>query len=144
VLAATYPPSAPRRAYTAVTIDPQGHTVVTTQPSRAKQRTLALLATAAIVALLAACSTGERLYHLRSDVASRYMHAPVSQAMQALGQPDRERPVADLREYTWTTGVYNMPGGDCRLALIADRRGVVVDYRMEGTPRGCSRLLGSA
>ena len=117
---------------------------MTTRPRSAKQRELALLAMAAIVALLAACSTGERLYQLRTDVAEKYMNTPVSQAIQELGQPDRQRPVADLREYTWTTGVYNMPGGDCRLALIADRRGVVVDYRMEGTPRGCSRLLGSA
>ena len=115
-----------------------------THPRSAKQRELALLAMAAIVALLAACSTGERLYQLRTDVAEKYMNTPVSQAIQELGQPNRQRPVNDLREYTWTTGVYNMPGGDCRLALIADRRGVVVDYRMEGTPRGCSRLLGSA
>jgi len=117
---------------------------VTTEPSLIKQWQLVLLATAAIITLLAACSTGERLYQLRSDVAERYMNAPVAQAMQELGPPNRERPLADLREYTWTTGVYNRPGGDCRLALIADRRGVVVDYRMEGTPRGCSRLLGSA
>ena len=114
-----------------------------TEPRPAKPRKL-ILATAAIVALLAGCSTGERLYGLSRDVAERYMYAPVSQAMQELGQPNRVRPLADLREYTWTTGVYNMPGGDCRLALIADRRGVVVDYRMEGTPRGCGRLLGSA
>jgi len=117
---------------------------VVAQPSPAKQPELVLLATAAILVLLAACSTGERLYQLRTDVAEKYMNAPVAQAMQELGPPNRERPLADLREYTWTTGVYNRPGGDCRLALISDRRGVVVDYRMEGTPRGCSRLLGSA
>ena len=103
----------------------------------------AILAVAAVVALLAGC-TGQRLQELSDQAGARYLNQPVSQAMSTLGAPQRQRPIADLREYTWTTGVRGDRGGDCTLALIADRAGVVVDYRMDGTPLGCNRLIGKA
>lgn len=50
--------------------------------------------------------------------------------------------MADLRAYTWETGREGELGGNCRLTLMADPRGIVVDYAIEGTPLGCRRLLG--
>jgi hypothetical protein len=127
-------PLGPRPTYTAVGIDPEGTTVLT------KHR-LSLLATAGVVALLAGC-TGKQLQELGDQAAAAYVNAPISKAMTELGAPRYQRPINDLREYTWTTGVRNNRGGDCTLALIADRRGTVVDYSMDGTPLGCNRLLG--
>jgi hypothetical protein len=101
------------------------------------------LAVPALLVILAGC-TGKQLQELSDRAGARYVNQPVSQAMNELGAPRYQRPIADLREYTWTTGVRNDRGGDCTLALIADRRGVVVDYRMDGTPLGCNRLLGKA
>ncbi len=99
----------------------------------------AILALAAAAAL-AGC-TGKQLQELGDQAAAQYVNAPISKAMTELGAPRYQRPINDLREYTWTTGVRNDRGGDCTLALIADRRGTVVDYRMDGTPMGCNRLL---
>jgi hypothetical protein len=102
----------------------------------------ALVALAAVAALLTGC-TGQRLQELTDDAGARYLNRPVSQAMDELGAPERQRPLADLREYTWTTGVYyEQRGGYCTLALVADRRGLVVDHYLDGTPLGCNRLLG--
>jgi hypothetical protein len=120
-------------------IDREGDAVVTTLTSLAKHRGLPLLA--AIVGLLAGC-TGKQLQELGDQAAAKYLNQPVTQAMNELGAPRYQRPINDLREYTWTTGVRNNRGGDCTLALIADRRGTVVDYSMDGTPLGCNRLLG--
>jgi hypothetical protein len=102
-------------------------------------RPTAILALAAAAAL-AGC-TGKQLQELGDRAAATYVNAPVTKAMNELGVPRYVRPINDLREYTWTTGVRNERGGDCTLALIADRRGTVVDYRMDGTPMGCDRLL---
>jgi hypothetical protein len=102
------------------------------------------LALVAVIALLGGCSTGQRLQQLSDRAADKWLNKPVTEAMTELGVPQRQRPLADLREYTWSTGVQNEPGGNCTLALVADKRGVVVDYRMDGTPRGCDRLIGSA
>lgn len=117
---------------------------MTSEPSLPRASRPAILAVAAVAALLAGCSTGKRLDQLSERAGARYLNQPVAQAMSELGAPQRQRPIADLREYTWTTGVPNDRGGDCALALIADRRGVVVDYRMDGTPLGCHRLIGGA
>jgi hypothetical protein len=54
-----------------------------------------------------------------------------------------EERIADLRAYVWSTGVPNEPGGNCRLRLVADPGGTVVDYTIEGTPLGCGRILKS-
>lgn len=113
-----------------------------TEPSSPRLSWLKL-AVPAILMALAGC-TGKQLQELSDRAAARYLHNPVSRAMTELGPPQRERPLADLREYTWTTGVSGGRGGDCTLALIADRRGVVVDYRMDGTPLGCNRLIAKA
>lgn len=102
----------------------------------------AVLAVAAAVALLGC--TGQRLNQLSNQASARFLNQPLAQAVNELGAPQRQRPIADLREYTWSTGVPGDRGGDCTLSLIADRRGVVVDYRMDGTPLGCDRLLGKA
>ena len=101
------------------------------------------LAVPAILVILAGC-TGKQVQEVSDRAGARYLERPVSQAMNELGPPQRQRPIADLREYTWTTGVRGDRGGDCTLALITDRRGVVVDYRMDGTPLGCNRLIGKA
>jgi hypothetical protein len=114
---------------------------MTTERNPARGQRLAIFVAAAVGVLLAGCSTGERLRDLGYDAEARYLHTPVASAVHDLGPPQRSRPLADLREYTWTTGVQGAPGGDCTLRLIADKRGVVVDYRMDGTPLGCSRLL---
>jgi len=115
---------------------------MTSEPS-APRRAWRNLAVPAILAILAGC-TGKQLQELSDRAGARYLERPVSQAMNELGAPQSQRPIADLREYTWTTGVRGDRGGDCTLALIADRRGVVVDYRMDGTPLGCNRLIGKA
>jgi len=115
---------------------------MTTEPSTPRP-SWPNLAVPAILVILAGC-TGKQLQELSDRAGARYLERPVSQAMNELGAPQSQRPIADLREYTWTTGVRGERGGDCTLALIADRRGVVVDYRMDGTPLGCSRLIGKA
>ena len=102
-----------------------------------------ILAFPAILVILAGC-TGQRLQELSDRAGTKWLNKPVAQAMTELGTPQRQRPIADLREYTWTTGVRGDRGGDCTLALIADARGVVVDYRMDGTPLGCNRLIDKA
>ena len=92
-------------------------------------------------AAVAGC-TGKQLQDLGGQAATTYVNAPITKAMNELGAPRYQRPINDLREYTWTTGVYyEQRGGYCVLALIADRRGTVIDYRMDGTPMGCDRLL---
>jgi hypothetical protein len=101
------------------------------------------LAVPAILVILAGC-TGKQLQELSDRAGAKWLNKPVTEAMTELGAPQRQRPIADLREYTWTTGIHNERGGDCTLALIADKRGVVVDYRMDGTPLGCNRLIGKA
>lgn len=101
------------------------------------------LAVPAILVILAGCS-GKQIQELGERAAARYLDNPVSRAMSELGPPQRQRPIADLHEYTWTTGVSGGRGGDCTLALITDKRGVVVDYRIDGTPLGCNRLIGKA
>jgi len=111
-------------------------TIEPTTPGRLRVN----LAVPAILVILAGC-TGKQLQELSDRAGARYLNTPVWQAMNELGPPQRQRPINDLREYTWTTGVRNDRGGDCTLALIADRRGTVVDYRMDGTPLGCNRLL---
>lgn len=116
---------------------------MTIEPTTPRAPRPAILAVAAVVALLAGC-TGQRLQQLSDQAGARYLNHPVAQAMNELGPPQRQRPIADLREYTWTTGVRGERGGDCTLALIADRRGVVVDHQMDGTPLGCGRLIGKA
>jgi len=115
---------------------------MTTEPSTPRP-SWPNLAVPAILVILAGC-TGKQVQELSDRAAARYLDNPVSRAMNELGPPQRQRPIADLREYTWTTGVSGERGGDCTLALITDRRGVVVDYRMDGTPLGCSRLIGKA
>ncbi len=115
---------------------------MTTEPSTCRQ-SWPKLAVPAMLVILAGC-TGKQLQELSDRAGAKYLNQPVSQAMNELGAPRYQRPIADLREYTWTTGVRNDRGGDCTLALIADRRGTVVDYRMDGTPLGCNRLLGKA
>lgn len=113
--------------------------MVKTLTSLVKHRELPLLAV--LVTLLAGC-TGKQLQDLGNEAAVRYVNAPISKAMNELGAPRYQRPINDLREYTWTTGVYYEPrGGYCVLALIADPRGTVIDYRMDGTPMGCNRFL---
>ena len=101
------------------------------------------LAVLTILVVLAGC-TGKQLQELSDRAGAKWLNKPVTEAMTELGAPQRQRPIADLREYTWTTGVRNERGGDCTLALIADRRGTVVDYRMDGTPLGCNRLVAKA
>ena len=115
---------------------------MTTEPSTPRHA-WRNLAVPAILAILAGC-TGAQVQEVSDRAGARYLHNPVSRAMTELGPPQRQRPIADLREYTWTTGVRGDRGGDCTLALIADGRGVVVDYRMDGTPLGCNRLIGKA
>jgi hypothetical protein len=115
---------------------------MTTEPSTPRHAWWNL-AVPAILAILAGCM-GAEVQEVSDRAAARYLHNPVSRAMSELGAPQRQRPIADLHEYTWTTGVSGGRGGDCTLALIADRSGVVVDYRMYGTPLGCNRLVAKA
>jgi len=115
---------------------------MTTDPSTPRFSWLKL-AVPAILLALAGC-TGKQLQELSDRAGAKWLNKPVTEAMTELGAPQRQRPIADLREYTWTTGVRNERGGDCTLALIADRRGTVVDYRMDGTPLGCNRLIAKA
>ncbi|HLB17486.1 MAG TPA: hypothetical protein VJM14_21385 [Burkholderiales bacterium] len=115
---------------------------MTTDPSTPRLSWLKL-AVPAILLALAGC-TGKQLQELSDRAGAKWLNKPVTEAMTELGAPQRQRPIADLREYTWTTGVRNERGGDCTLALIADRRGTVVDYRMDGTPLGCNRLVAKA
>jgi hypothetical protein len=96
-------------------------------------------ALALAVVALAGC-VNARIHNHAQYVELRYLGAPATQALQELG-PARDRPVADLRSYSWETGREGEMGGNCRLTLMADPNGIVVDYDIEGTPLGCSRLL---
>jgi hypothetical protein len=106
--------------------------------------TLRHLAKAA--ALAALCTTllgcaNPRIQAYANQVESRFMGAPAAEALKALGPPAREQRVADLRSYYWETGRVGEPGGNCQLRLVADPRGMVVDYTLDGTPLGCQRIF---
>lgn len=101
---------------------------------------LALIAAAAAVVLLAGCASG-RVQDYANQVESRYLGEPAARALSELGAPHQDRRVADLRNYVWETGQTGALGGTCRLLLVADPRGVIVDYALNGTPLGCRRLL---
>lgn len=101
-----------------------------------------LVALAGLAALLAGCAHG-RVQAYADQVEARFMGGPATRAVQELGVPKYERNIADLRAYVWETGLNNEPGGNCRLQLVADPSGKVVDYTIEGTPLGCGRILKS-
>jgi hypothetical protein len=109
-------------------------------------RTLVSMRAAVCAAALAAsvvlpgCTAG-RVYPQAHEVERRFMGAPATEALKALGPPTREQQVADLRSYWWETGQAGELGGTCRLRLVADPRGTVVDYSIDGTPLGCDRIL---
>ncbi len=107
-------------------------------PIRVRRTILAV----AGVALMGGCAHG-RIQSYADQVESRFMGEPATRAVQELGMPSYEQPLADLRTYVWQTGVPNDLGGNCRLKLIADPSGKVVDYAIEGTPLGCGRILKS-
>jgi hypothetical protein len=100
----------------------------------------ALITATAAVALLAGCANG-RIQAYADQVESRFLGEPAARALNELGPPSQVRRVADLRSYVWETGQAGAVGGDCRLLLVADPRGVIVDYTINGTPLGCRRLL---
>lgn len=103
---------------------------------------LPLLATAiAVVAASVAGCTHGRIQDYADRVGTRYIGEPVTLALNELGKPKREYPTADLRTYVWETGAEGALGGNCRLSMVSDRRGVIVDYAINGTPLGCHRLL---
>jgi hypothetical protein len=91
-------------------------------------------------ALLTACAPGRILDHA-NRVESRYLGEPATLALGELGPPREERRIADLQSYVWETGRDGALGGNCRLQLVADPRGTIVDYAISGTPLGCRRLL---
>jgi hypothetical protein len=95
-----------------------------------------------VLPFAAACSTGVALQEMQQRVDERFVGKPIGQALTELGPPVRERPINDLRSYAWDTGWVGEPGGECLLRLVADRKGIVVDYRLDGTVRGCRRLVG--
>lgn len=101
---------------------------------------IVLLAGAA--AVLAGCAHG-RIQSYADQVDTRFMGQPASKALQELGTPKYEHAIADLRTFVWQTGAHNELGGSCRLQLVADPSGKVVDYAIEGTPLGCGRILRS-
>lgn len=100
----------------------------------------ALITVTAAVALLAGCANG-RIQTYADQVESRFLGEPAARALNELGPPREDRRVADLRSYVWETGQAGALGGACRLLLVADPRGVIVDYTISGTPLGCRRLL---
>ncbi|HSD53904.1 MAG TPA: hypothetical protein VLC47_07040 [Burkholderiales bacterium] len=100
----------------------------------------ALIGLAGLVVLLAGCTYG-RVQDYADQVQARFLGEPATRALTELGAPRSERRVADLRSYVWETGEYGMRGGNCRLLLVADPRGVIVDYTISGTPLGCRRLM---
>jgi hypothetical protein len=101
-----------------------------------------LAALAGVAVALAGCVHG-RVQSYADQVEARFMGEPAARALQELGAPKYESRIADLRAYVWQTGVHNEPGGNCRLQLVADPSGKVVDYTIEGTPLGCGRILKS-
>jgi hypothetical protein len=107
------------------------------------RRRASALALAAAAAGLLGCAHG-RIQEYANQVETRFMGAPAAQALKELGPPKREQANADLRSYFWETGEIGEPGGNCRLRLVADPRGTVVDYTIDGTPLGCHRILTRA
>ena len=101
---------------------------------------LALLTAVATVTLLAGCAPA-RIQEYANQVEARYLGEPAARALKELGAPRQEWRVADLQNYAWETGESGALGGNCRLQLVADPRGVIVDYAISGTPLGCRRLL---
>ena len=101
-----------------------------------------LAALAGAVAVLAGCAHG-RVQSYADEVETRFLGGPATRALQELGTPKYEQQIADLRTYIWQTGVPNELGGSCKLQLVADPSGKVVDYSIEGTPLGCGRILKS-
>jgi hypothetical protein len=99
-----------------------------------------LITLAGLAALLAGCAYG-RIQGSADQVEQRFLGEPATRALNELGVPSREYRVADLRSYVWETGEYGQRGGNCSLTLVADPRGVIVDYTISGTPLGCNRLL---
>lgn len=99
-----------------------------------------LLAPLAAAALLAGC-VGPRVLPYANEVETRYLGEPATRALNELGPPRSESRRADLQSYVWQTGQAGALGGYCRLQLVADPRGKVVDYAIDGTPLGCGRLL---
>jgi hypothetical protein len=108
-------------------------------PIRTWSRFAALAGAAAV---LAGCVHG-RVQSYADQVETRFMGGPATRAVQELGTPKYDYQIADLRAYVWQTGARNELGGYCRLELVADPSGTVVDYAIEGTPLGCSRTLRS-
>jgi hypothetical protein len=95
---------------------------------------------AVLIALgLAGCS-GARLDDLTERVDARYIGSPVSRALADFGPADRERRINGLQSYAWATRPAP-GGGDCTLLLVTDSRGIVIDYRLDGSLRGCGRLV---
>ena len=106
----------------------------------AARRCLALITLGGMVVLLVGCAYG-RVQGFGDQVQARFIGEPTARALNELGAPSHEYPFADLRSYVWETGQYGALGGNCRLSLVADRSGVIVDYTISGTPLGCRRLL---
>lgn len=100
----------------------------------------ALLAAVCSVAVLAGCAYG-RVQEHANQVEARYLGEPAARALSELGPPSQQRRVADLQSYVWETGQDRALGGACRLLLVADPGGTIVDYTISGTPLGCRRLL---
>ena len=88
---------------------------------------------------LAGCS-GARLDDLTERVDARYIGSPVSRALADFGPADRERRINGMQSYAWATRPAP-GGGDCTLLLVTDSRGIVIDYRLDGSLRGCGRLV---
>ena len=107
---------------------------------RGARRGRALVMLAAVVVMIGGCAHG-RIQEYADRVEARYIGEPAARAVNELGAPVQDRPAADLRTYIWETGSPGTLGGNCRLVLVADRQGTVVDYAIYGTPLGCRRLL---
>ena len=103
----------------------------------------ARIAATLVLAAVAGCNYQGRIQPYADQVASRYVGEPAALALKNLGPPLHEHPYADMRAYIWQTGEDGTPGGNCRLKLVADRAGTIVDYTIAGTPLGCGRLLGT-
>ena len=106
----------------------------------AARRCLASMTLGGMVVLLVGCAYG-RVQSYADQVQARFVGEPAARALNELGAPSRERPFADMRSYVWETGQYGALGGSCRLELVADRSGLIVDYTINGTPLGCRRLM---
>jgi hypothetical protein len=96
----------------------------------------------AAAALLVGC-VNPRIHDSVTQIEARFLGEPATRALNELGPPRWESRIADLRSYVWETGQAGAGalGGFCRLQLVADPRGKVVDYAIDGTPLGCGRLL---